>query len=249
MEGKDGNAQPFSRVVPVFVMHLCIFAVFSSFARATSYGDLSGATIDFLNINEANNSLSNSDIDLFGAPTVSGDQILFFPTQFISSSVDGASDTTTGTLQMFLQAKPGTSIERVRIEEFGDYLFTGSGTNATQADVSLYLTVTPYGAGGTLTDFNSYDFELPIHSSGGFDLIADVIFDIPVTAAMISLNNNLSTTSEDGTTSLIQKKVVNGPAVALSVNPVPVPGAAWLILTGIVGLVPVIRGIGKGKHY
>lgn len=247
-----------NRLLRAFQFLLCIqvcFLCFSYSVEATiSYGDRSGTTIDFININETNNSPDRFDqfgneIPLFEAPIVSGNQLYFFPTQFSSASIDGASDVTTSTLQFQLRADPGTMIETVRIQEFGDYLLTGDGTAATQADASLYLTVTPLAPSGEpLIDQHFYDFELPLDSSGGFNLTADIVFDTPVTLAMVQLNNNLSTTSESGTTSFIQKKVVDGPAVGILVNPVPVPGAAWLLVSGVVGLVAVRKASENGKR-
>jgi hypothetical protein len=227
-----------------------VLLLFTSFAAADTftYGTLNGTSVTFQNINETNNSPDNDTVELFGAPQVFGDQLYFFPQNFSSESIDGVSDITTSTLQVMLVAQPGETIERVRIQEFGDYLLTGSGDDATQADASLFLTVTALGPStGVETSFDEEDFDLSIHSGDGFDLFAEIVFDDPVTMAMVNFNNNLSTTSEAGTTSFIQKKVTSGPAVTLSVNPtpIPVPGAAWLVLSGVAGLVALRKATGR----
>jgi hypothetical protein len=167
-------------------------------------------------------------------PIVSGDQLLFFPTTFSSSSSNGVADTTSGTLQIQMVAKTGFFIDDIRIEEFGDYSLTGSGTDATQAQISGLLTVTPVGAGEIKTDFFSALYELPPASSGPVTGVWEVSLDYPVTMAILSFNNNLQTSSESGTTSFIQKKVIDGPAIKLSVN-VPIPGTMWLLASGILG--------------
>lgn len=224
-----------------------VLGVSNSAAEAASYGSLSGDTIDFNNITDTTNSPGDPD-GLFGGtmgPMVVGDQLLFFPTTFSSTSSNGVADTTTSTLQIQLVAQDGYFIESIRIEEFGDYSLTGSGTDATQAQISGLLTVTPIGPGTIQTDFFSALYELPPASSGLVTGVWEIELDFPVSMAILSFNNNLQTSSESGTTSFIQKKVLDGPAIGITVNPVPVPGAIWLLASGFIGLAGFRRKFGR----
>jgi hypothetical protein len=212
-------------------------------AAYTSYGNYFGTTVDFVNVNETS---STDSEPLFGSPTVVGDRLLFFPTRFASSSSGVGADTTSSTFQIMLTAKAGSKIDRVRIQEFGDYTLTGSGTG-TMAQMSGYLTVTDLasGTGGVKTDFDNAIFTAS-PSSGPFSGFWEIDFTgnaLPVTLAMLSFNNNLQTSSESNTAAFIQKKVVNGPAIDLSINPtpVPLPGALWLLASGLVASVTVFR--------
>jgi hypothetical protein len=69
-----------------------------------------------------------------------------------------------------------------------------------------------------------------------------------LTTAAITFDNNLYTWSEEDTSARIQKKGVSGPAIGISINgsPVPVPGAVWLLASGLIGLVGMKRRFTKG---
>ena len=206
-------------------------------AHAAMYGDFEGSTVLFNNVYETTNTSGDPD-GLFGGvlgPTVVGDQLLFFPTEFLSESEDGpTSDQTSSLLQVTLVAKPGHTIDRIRIQEIGDYLVQGTDASA---QISALLTVSDLaGPNGSLVDF--WEAQYPGNGSGYFNGVVDVVLTQPTTMVQITLNNNLGTSSNVGSSALIQKKVVNGPAITMSVNPVPVPvpAAIWLLASGL-GLV------------
>lgn len=191
------------------------------------HGNFSGTSMDFLNVTETTNSPGDPEI-LYGSPTVAGDRLLFFPTAYASSSADGSADTTSGTLQIMLQAKPGYFIETVRIAEFGDYSLTGSGD--AQAQISGYLAVTDLKTFQTAEDFHSALFQSS-PASGPITLSWEIDYTgLGVTAAMLTFNNNLQTSSAAGTAAFIQKKSVlsNAVQVEFYTAPVPVPAAIWL---------------------
>jgi hypothetical protein len=234
-------------VMKVVVLTLILVFALSqvSMAAFITYGDFSGTKVDFTGVLEDS---TTDPLPLFGTPThqTGWDQLLFFPTAFSSYSADGSADTTSGTLQMTITAKPGFSIDQVIIKEYGDYTLTGSGGDSTQANINGLLTVTPLGPGDIALDHFSAEFSLPTNSSGFFAADWEVDFTgltLPVQSAVISFNNNLQTSSEAGTTAFIQKKVVNnqGIGVGINGNPVPVPGAVWLLGSILLGCFPLIK--------
>jgi hypothetical protein len=225
---------------PLFYLVLLLGLWFGSGSALASidYGDFAGTMVDFGDVKEDS---TTDTLPLFGTPThqPGWDRLLFFPTQFSSCAEGGSADTTSGTLQFTITAKDGYAIDRVFIREFGDYTMTGDGSSQTQANVNGLLTVTPLvGPGDVGTDFSLAEFSMPVDSSGPFALDWEVDFgsyEAPVTQVMVSWNNTLQTSSESGTTSFIQKKVIDGPAIGLSVNdePVPIPGAILLFTSGL----------------
>ncbi len=215
-------------------------------AAATAiHGDYTGTTRSFLGVQETTQTLGDPE-PLFGAPTVIGDQLLFFPTQFTATSSNGVSDQTASLMEMVIRSDNGSPIDRIVIQEFGDVDLAGVGTAATSASVSLGgfitvleilgQTVAPFVIPFTATYAPTDSYELP---GAGYQLwtaTADVdltqFSGEPITKLRLSFNNILDATSEPGTTSLIQKKVVNGPAVVVTV---PEPALALVLALGLLG--------------
>ena len=108
------------------------------------YGSLSGATVDYTNIQE------NSGTDpglyppnlpglgLFGTPVVTGDALDFTPINFFARSTMGTPlfDSTDGHLTFGVVAKPGKAIKNINFNEGGGLSVGGIGTAATFVDVS-----------------------------------------------------------------------------------------------------------------
>lgn len=203
-----------------------------------NYGNFNGTDVTFLNVTE--DSITDA-LPLFGAPTPAGNSLLFFPTAYASSSANGTADTTSGTLTMTLVAKPGTFLKKIKITELGDYALAGIGTAATSAQVSGLLTGTDLFNGNvyfdTLHVAPKPKFTLPGDSTGPWNGVTEVdVTGLGITMMAIVFNNTLQTTSESGTTSFIQKKVISGPSIKIDV---PAPGAVSLL--GIAGLTIVRR--------
>jgi len=226
---------------------LAVVALAGTAQATTNYGDFAGTNVDFLQVRET--SSFGDPEPLFGAPTVTGDQLLFFPADFTATtSGAGGLDQTGAQLQLEFVAQNGTTLDLFEIEEFGDNLLLGAGTGATGTFISLsgFITVTetlsgpisPTVIGFTGVYAPSQSFSLPgdfgtsLWSASATVDIASIVPD--ATRATLSLDNDLTAFSEAGTSAKTQKKVVDGPAIVIEI--VPEPTTAAMFGLGLVGL-------------
>jgi len=172
-----------------------------------------------------------SDNGLFGDPVIVGqDTFVFFPQDFIATSVDGVSDLVSDRLEVELTAKPDFRFSGIRIQEFGDYGIDGSG--AVSVSGGLFIT----DIGGF---FRVESDELtstpgsPITSGAG-DWEANAFVDLDAappdwTHIQLVLDNVLSALSDAGSTSFIEKKVA-GAGIMITI--VPGPGSVTILALG-----------------
>jgi hypothetical protein len=189
---------------------------------------------------------------LFDQPSAAGEQLVFFPPNFVAQSVGGGIDATGSHLQLMIEGNsPGQYITTLNLTEYGDATLTsfppGGGTAATGTFASLagYVTVlevnnvsvAPIVIGFTGIFTPGDTLLLPGDAgttlwSGTISVdIASVVAN--ATKIQLDLDNDLYAASESNTTAKIQKKVVNGPAVIISV---PEPGALAMLALGCLGL-------------
>ena len=216
---------------------VCLCVPLPPAVATINYPDIPGAgpqEVDFLNISET--SVTDPE-PLFGQPVRQGNQLLFFPQTFASSAADGLADTTAASLHVSVRAPQGHYLEKIHFVEYGDYSLAGAGTAATSAQVNgtLYIADIDPGLNGVLLDVMTVDpagpYTLPGPSAGQFSAATEVdLTGLGIYEVRISLNNNLQTTSEPGTTAFIQKKVQQGPAVGIIV--IPEPASALLLMFG-----------------
>jgi hypothetical protein len=223
----------------IFLLGLSCLACLTHSAEAyfIPYGDFSATTVDFIGVSETSTTEPEGTA-LFGRPVVTGTQALFFPSQFVSeSSGSMSSDTTAGSLSMTIRAHDGFAIAGISILGIGSASLLGtSRTDVTRATVGgtltvagldpISLTVSPGGGVYTLCDdhgFTSFSTSISVDLS-----------DPGMTEVGFWLENILTTSSEEGTTAKIQQQFLqNGVSMEIYTAPVPLPGAAWLLITGL----------------
>jgi hypothetical protein len=240
------------------MLFVCVAA--GNAAATTTYPDYFGPSVTFTGIQESD-SLGDPE-PLFGAPTGSGDRLLFFPTTFSASAAgDGGHDETGSQLQFTASGNgPTDTIESIKLTEYGDADLSGIGSATTGTYVSMagFVTVTEtlsgpipdvvisFGESGSGADFTvvftpSNLLSLPDDSdltlwSGTVEI--DVSAFVPnATSVDVAFDNDLYASSEAGTTAFIQKKVVDAPAIIIEVVPEP---STFLLLSG--GLVIMLSG-------
>jgi hypothetical protein len=215
---------------------------------STSYGNFTGNTVVFQNVNES--TITNNSA-LFGAPIVVGDSLAFRSMTFGSTSSNGSIDIEDGRLSTIIQATQGNFITSFFIQEQGDYRFINGGAGTT-ASVSLALFVSVFDVNGVALSAPASTSINGIFnpSNGTFDAVNDptpggnVIWSgngtINIAAFLASrgisgnatrisvvLDNTLTTTSEVGSIAFIKKKELDGVTIT-----VPTPGAAALLGLG-----------------
>ncbi len=184
-------------------------------ASSINYGDyisLVPDEPDFLQVRE--DSITDPT-PLFGAPIRVGGKLVFAPLSFASYAFGGSADTTSGTLTMHVLADVGTFLTDIVIKETGDYTLLGVGTPATSATVNGLVVAADVNPGThipivtTLSVTPPGPYKLPVDSFGTFTATTFIdLTGMGVTEIILSLNNNLQTTSQAGTTAFIQKKII-----------------------------------------
>ena len=201
---------------------------------------------------------------LYGAPAVSGDSLLFTPANFLAQAAGaGGLDTTGAQFQVVMTATAlGATIDTLNISEFGDTTLFGAGTGATASYVGMsgLLTITEANGApiapvvicfpGPCTNqsavtYSPAQFFLLPGDFGTKNWSASVSIDVAsvvanATKAILSLDNDLIASSEAGTTSKIQKKLVDGPSIIVEV--IPEPGTFALLSAGLLALTLRARG-------
>jgi hypothetical protein len=221
----------------------------SSALALTIYTDVTTPTWSFTGIQESS---SYGDPEpLFDQPVGSGDQLLFFPPNFVAQSSGGGIDSTGSQLQLVIEPNnPLTDvIAAVNITEFGDTVlagFLGTAATGTFASMSGFLTVTHTTAGaiapvvipwiGTFTPSDTLLFPTdPGTTLWSGSVSIDVASVVPMaTRVVLSYDNDLFAASEATTSAKIQKKVVDGPSVVVTV--IPEPATLALLTAGLLGL-------------
>lgn len=180
-----------------------------------NYGDFLGAgsgDVDFLQVAEG--SITDAT-RLYGDPVRAGSGLIFFPSAFRSESSSGAAKTTSGTLSMRIRADSGFFLEVISIVESGSFRLTGNGTAATSATINGLCAAGDVSPGthglisAALEVTPSPIYSLPSFATDEFSATARIdLTGLQISEVVLNFNNNLQSTSEQGTTSLIEKDYI-----------------------------------------
>jgi hypothetical protein len=227
----------FTATRSLFFSGALIFSIAASATAAPiNYGNFNGVNpgdVDFLNVTEDS---ATDATPLYEAPIHLPNKLLFVPIGFASVASNGGSDTTNGVLTVHVRADIGQTLNFIIVSELGDFTLSGVGTSATSANIFSNvsaLDLTP-GTHGTISD--SLDFSpVPAYTLPGasFDEFSGgAIIDLSglaISEVFLTLDNTLTTSSEAGTTSFIQKMNV-------SIEHSNVPEPATLVLLAMSSL-------------
>lgn len=188
-----------------------------------------------------------SDNGLFGNPTLIGDTFQFTPSGFVANSVNGSAASTTDRLQVDITANPGHRITMIRVTEFGSWGISGVGSVNAFGSLNLVdqLNLRPPAiaglSAGTTTPFVS---PLPVSTPNTAGLWSgSVVIDLTSiigpdwTKLRLVFTNTIQATSQQGSASFIDKKVVGGPSIFVEIIPAP----SSIALLGLSGLVATRR--------
>lgn len=196
---------------------------------------------------------------LFGDGDIVGDSISFKPDNFLALSENGAGGVTeTETLQITVTLTQAGIDSNYQMDAF--YLFESGdyklNNDADSVEAGAFFSVESQTQQCGFVACYEEDIQnfLAGDSTGGaltsWDLLNSVILEgnedwSGDTEVIITLQNTLTATSNSaGSTAFIQKK--RG-AVGISINEpvppsaIPVPAAAWLFMSGLLGLVGISR--------
>jgi len=215
------------------------------------HGNFSGTSVDFIGVTEdsTTDDVSQPGGALYGSPTVVNDTLVFSTPNFSASTAGGFSDLVNGTLSLQIDAKSGFFIQSVAISEVGDYVLAGFGGAATTAEVFGELRVTDLTfSTGQYTDpisfspkssfsLGTFDFAGVFTGLAEIDFVND-FFLVGITSVTVEFENNLSVTTEAGSSATIKKafEALEGITVGTAPGPVvPEPSAMALAVMATVG--------------
>jgi hypothetical protein len=204
----------------VFVCALIVSTLFAAAASAAPWTNPSGSASDY------DWSNGESDNGLFGSPTLIGESLFFFPSDFKAESTSATPTQTQDRLRFTITAKPGLMISQVTINETGNYSILGNGS----VDVTGLLSVTNQSGPGLVTDALATSPSMPVATSssaqGGWTGSAIVSPPFGWTTVQVELDNVLSAVATGGAAS-IYKTITE---VQIQTLPIPEPSAAGLLL-------------------
>jgi hypothetical protein len=173
----------------------------------------------------------SNDVGLFGDPVPVGNSLVFFPSNFFSSSNAGAIPPAThDKINVDILALAGQQIQQINIIEAGDYQINGTGPN-TSVNASGTLVVTPLNVAGlpVVSPLATAPAMPVITGSGPWQGTASAILANGITKIHLTLDNILAARSDSNTSTFIEKKVTQGIIIQILI---PEPTTIGLLLCG-----------------
>ena len=227
----------------------------TALAAPISYGNVSGDSVVYQQLFE--DSSTDPGATLYGAPTVSGDALLFNPSFSASASVAGTSDMTDGQLSGYIHATNNSRIESVVFQEYGDFSLIGAGGAGTYTMIAATFHVNVIQIDGADLTIPIYHTQSMTFAPGSFwSLPADMGLGTPFSGAVyIDVNqviidggyigkatkvqfslDNILVAASDGGIATIAKKALNGFAVTTATD-IPEPATISVMACGALALV------------
>gem|GEM_PF-1592814 len=196
-----------------------------------------GDTVDFFYDDEDVGTLA------YGTMQISGDTIFATPSSFETSALNGAGTTLfSNTGSVFVVAKDGYSFSGVDILEGGTYNTTGNGTVDVTSSIRVmdsnniliqetnFLDITDLTAAGAHSWQGALSYDL---TTSMWDNTSSI---------QLTLNTLLYATSPDAGSTATINQTLTGSSMGMSISTVvPVPAAAWLFGSGLIGLIGFAR--------
>ena len=219
---------------------------------------LIGTQVTYPSVSESSNT---NTLPLYGAPTVSGNNLVFSNLNFAAISTNGspALDFVDGQINFTLQSDPGSFLQMLDLSESGDYNVSTTPANpAAMNFVQAYenpvlitilaidgVSVTPTTNSSTvisITDGGTFEnppSSTPLSDSGGWTgtaiaNLAAIFNSNQITEIAVSFDNQLAAESQTGGIADISKKGFDVIPMTTTGNPgVPEPSVAGLALVAL----------------
>jgi hypothetical protein len=201
-------------------------------ALAATPTTLTGTTVSY--------SFDADDLGLFGAASLSGDELVFTPANFTATSVNGSAGAAFQTLHITVSANSGFQLSAVNLAESGAYSLTGGASafvtgNITALDIEGTTSAQEIG---TIATTESTDV---VGSATGWTANAGVVVpatgwggtDGVVNSIGLKITNQLFATSVAGSSAEVWK---NAASLTVVTSPVPEAETYAMLLAGL-GLV------------
>lgn len=177
----------------------------------------------------------NSNTNLFGTPTLVGNQFQFFPSNFVAQGLNGSAGLATDQMSVRLVAHPNQRFTQIQIQEFGTWAITGVGSVQDSGSMFIQDLLIP---GRTAVNSLITNPAMPITTPGSGTWSGSVMIDLDAivgpnwTDIMLVFTNTLQAgTTGQGSAATITKKIVSGPSVTVTVF--PTPGTGMVLLAGL----------------